>query len=570
MSRRNRGAENAKRRGCRQSRARSQVDIVIDPALLVAHGLRRASLASGPFTMTVLQEATAATRSATVAELAGQEAWEALSAIHANVVERLEGIADRVSPAEWLWILRRSLHVFDGINDLASTGPYARSIAEALSGLSANGEGTPRLEGGVLMFEPSADAYMDAVRLIDGSAALYEIHSLARLTGKGASLRLSPGEVPEVVVDPELDRAVRQWDLRQIESGGDMLSRAGLYRGQRLPEISLEAAPTLLLLFGETSQRGPGSVRWAPTMIDLREIPVLADSRLPVGLRWPQEVVDLVLLLMSVQLSADFQKRFGEPLQPALRVGYRLVLRDAFISELEHAIAVVRTHRLGGLLPVGVHLGTAVELFDRLLAMRPEVWPPEPGALLRPVCNLLFVDLVGATRRLSLRLGRPIVTGSDANVWGKHFEAQIQEALLRTPWAPGPDLLALRGRTLRIGRNAITDVDAWGEKDGVVLAVSCKSAPFRREYDRGERQVVQRIGRAALEALAAWEARVREIKAAGRLGGFDFSSVELVGVVVYPFAPFVPLGAGTREVLPGLPAIVGAPELESWAVRRNA
>jgi hypothetical protein len=47
--------------------------------------------------------------------------------------------------------------------------------------------------------------------------------------------------------------------------------------------------------------------------------------------------------------------------------------------------------------------------------------------------------------------------------------------------------------------------------------------------------------------------------------GMDFSGfTTVVGMVVLPFRPFVPLGRCSREILPGLRAVVGIGELETW------
>ena len=76
--------------------------------------------------------------------------------------------------------------------------------------------------------------------------------------------------------------------------------------------------------------------------------------------------------------------------------------------------------------------------------------------------------------------------GDMANVWSKHFETVVQEAIDATTWKPSSELAALRGRKLKAGPDDITDLDAVGEHSGKALLVSCKCIPFSQAWNRGE------------------------------------------------------------------------------------
>jgi hypothetical protein len=502
------------------------------------------------------------TRRGVVAE----EAWTLIERTHEAIVESVQPVLNEMSSAEWLFYLRRVAPQFDEINELLSTGPYTRRIAEALSTRSTTPPSEPVIRDGLLSFGIGPAGALALATLIRVAADLYELQSFARWTGKGATLIVGGNELPQPAHDPELEAAVRLWDQRTIEHGGDILGAAGLYRGTPATPISGESAASTVVVFGE----GHGTRardRWGALFLDLAAIPLLADEAVPVELRWPRDLVDLVVLSRSLLISPEFAKSIRNPRHPVKLVGYRLVGRPLVDAELRAAVASVRAERLRGLIPDAVPIDDADMILERQAAARPDPWPPQPGPVIRPIDDgQVFVDVVAAGHALQLALARPQVSGGVVNAWGRHFEHNLQVALDRSPWRPSERLRELRGRTLWIDGKSLTDVDAWGERDGVVLAVSAKSVPFDRRLDRGEFQAIRNLRTAALAALAAWDAKVATLRARPAGDNYDLTwAKEIAGVVVYPFAPFVPLGAATAEVLPGLRAISGAVELEHWA-----
>lgn len=111
----------------------------------------------------------------------------------------------------------------------------------------------------------------------------------------------------------------------------------------------------------------------------------------------------------------------------------------------------------------------------------------------------------------------------------------------------------------------ITDIDAAGTLASRLVLVSCKSWPFTRAYDRGEYRTIRNTMERAIAAVDEWSERVSIIKSNPIDDNYDVSGFsDIVGVVVLPFRPFVPMGKATLDVLPGLPAVVGVGELETW------
>jgi hypothetical protein len=144
----------------------------------------------------------------------------------------------------------------------------------------------------------------------------------------------------------------------------------------------------------------------------------------------------------------------------------------------------------------------------------------------------------------------------------------VQRAIDETAWRPSPAVATLRGRHLRHDGKTITDLDAVGDRDGTLLLVSCKSAPFSDEFDRGEYETVRNLKTAALKAVDDWATKVGDLRRHPMGGNYDLTGYRrILGVVVYPFLPWTPLGPATAEVARGLRALSTVVELHDWCSR---
>ena len=247
--------------------------------------------------------------------------------------------------------------------------------------------------------------------------------------------------------------------------------------------------------------------------------------------------------------------------------GYRALGRETVLGEIELSLAFLREKRLGGAIPPNVDLGSATEVFDRLIAAPVSVWPPSAPPL-RVEGETCFVDLVSTTLAMTDAVARPPVSGSTANVWSEHFERSVQAAIDETPWRPSAPIAMLRGRPLRRDGRWLTDIDAIGERAGSLLVVSCKGVPFSAAFDRGEHRVIRNFAEHVEGSVAAWRDVVADLDR-GRAGeNFDFSGYRrIVGVVVYPHIPWTTSTLAVRYVTSGLRAAVSPSELIAWCHR---
>jgi hypothetical protein len=175
--------------------------------------------------------------------------------------------------------------------------------------------------------------------------------------------------------------------------------------------------------------------------------------------------------------------------------------------------------------------------------------------------DTVLVDLLGASRALDEAHVRQ-AGGADANQWTALFERQVQEAIDGTSWRPMGESRGLIGRTLRFQGRDLTDLDAVGECNGVLLLVDAKAWATPATLDNGEFWAVRDRAAVAEEAVVAWQEKMDVIRQHPEVLGLSDTPPTIIGLVVAPEAPYVPFGPSTREVIAGLMAVSSLAELE--------
>lgn len=413
----------------------------------------------------------------------------------------------------------------------------------------------------MLVYDVNERAGHDFGRLAVVAGLLYDLHSDLRWAGKGAPVEFQPGHMPKAAPDAELRSSVRDWDLR-AGHGGDAFQAAGLYHGYSDTIPDEKTAPSTLLGFG----RHPDGGRAGAMLLDFSRVGLLSDSRVPAELRWPVELVDLVLLHAAVTYSKSTHANVASGRSALTRWGYLYTDETHVKHELDFALAMLQSTALGDVLDIDRLPPNGRDVYERLAGLVPSIWPPIAGALIRTVgAGRILVDMYGSTQRLMHAVARPPVVGADVNVWAEHFERDVQAAISRSEWKPEDDVMQLRRRTLRIDGRDVTDIDAVGTREGVLLAVSCKSAPFSTAYDRGEFLAVRSTSTAAVKAAEDWARKMELLRQTPRGDNFDVRGFnEIIGVVVYPFPPFMPPNVRVEEASPGLRAIASIREFDDW------
>jgi hypothetical protein len=194
-------------------------------------------------------------------------------------------------------------------------------------------------------------------------------------------------------------------------------------------------------------------------------------------------------------------------------------------------------------------------------------WEDQEPALVAPLGPVLFlIDLVAATHCLSEAHVRP-PGGSATQGWTDLFEDQVQAVLNASLWSPPEVVRRLRKRTIRRhDGTAITDLDAVGFYDGVLLLVDAKAWTTNARLQHGEHDAVRTRRETVEAAAAAWDKKIEDVRARLPVQVHDQTLIrEIYGVVVCPDVPYVLPGHCTDELLPGLRKVATLAELGRFA-----
>jgi hypothetical protein len=496
-----------------------------------------------------------------------EAAWLALVELEKELEGYAFAIGQRLSSFEWLGFLRRVPWFFTGYDTPTDTSGYATTIAESITALSAT---RPRSSGAPFpgIGFPVDKELLKSIQRLGAVVFLFiNVHAALRCAGKGAAITSREGLTPGTVPNPQLDEMMALWDRRIAGSGYDFLVETGLYthRFHTIPDRA--DYPDLV----PCVQRSKGRFTLVP--LPLGKLPTLLDSTLPVDLRYPTTVLDLVVLLIAGSHRLVYKDpkqglETKDQLAQFERSGLQFRTREQMLVEIELAATLLREHLLGRSIPEGVSFESAPEILARFTWPEVSVWPPSMGPAVREGADeLVLVDLWAATRRLEIALARPtqMAGGEYANVWSSHFERVVQDAIDVSPWQPSKLIGDLRGVPLTVGHNPITDIGAIGERDGRMLLVSCKCIPFSEAWGRGEYNAVRNVASAVDLAVEEWADRLDKLRRTPHGGNYDFSAfTELIGVVVLPSLPWTPTASSVAETAPGLRVASSAGEFDHW------
>ena len=502
--------------------------------------------------------------------LPGREAQRHLATFHdAAVAVATRFIAQR-SGIEWLWYLRRAPQLF-AFNRLRGTRIYCASIAEQLCATSPTQRAIP--PDGRYSLEIN-DVY-DLLYLRELVGLVYNVHSAIRWAGKGAPIRLSGNASPKAEPSLELRDSVRIYDERRDQVPPEVLAKMGLLLNA--PEGDERNGELPLIVVGELEEVTPLSVPGNHELVfksleagyqigrlDLSVFNPLFCGPQTMGETLARQMACAVVGLVSLSHPTIFGSvgfsTSGVALANIMNVGYELTTLDEFHARCEWAIAALDS--LGYPSWISDLAVSAEHVIEVLSSVPISIYPPRLGrAVWHALDNGVLINWSAMTRLLLESIERVGSGGAEANVWASTFEERVQAWVNLSGWSPPPELAQLRGRTLRRSGRSITDVDAIGERQGQLLLISCKSRALTEAFERGDYSEVRNARSDAEQALTSLRDAITNLRQEPIGDNFNFSEYqEIVGVVVYPFLPYVGPQWMGAEAIPGLPAIVSGPE----------
>jgi hypothetical protein len=476
----------------------------------------------------------------------------------------------------WLWYLRRTpAAYFDGAHP--TTGPYDRALAEALVAQST-GASQPHLRRGMVCFTVDRAAARHIHRLIAGVKALSQIHVLLRFAGKGAAFRFADSPLPEAVMPNAVLRSIDVYDQRIAEQESRSLSAlgttlelaamAGHVREEHGSFLVLERIRPLELPAPLIERENVSLVRvlanFLPRAMHLQDLVTsLADMR-AAGVDLPLRLgAQLLLCQASLRVGLHFR---GSAIG-MFRYGYfpmasedAQAVMDMWIPE---AVREIREVLEGLPLP-----GTYAAMRDELASTAAALWPLRPASPLIIESRITCLDFAAAWEGVLSSFSRLRIAGAAANARAAVFERTTQAHIDRSNWAPPPQWLHYRGRTLRLAGRDLTDIDALGVNGNTLLLVSCKSIVYSPEYDVGQFRNIRNVATVVNDAVKHWREIVRFLRENRRGDNFDFTIFEsILGVVCTPFVVFTADESALEEIADGLRAAVSLDELNRWLSR---
>lgn len=499
--------------------------------------------------------------------LAPAEAMPLLVALRSRLEDRARREAAGYGAHRWLWYLRRVPDIL-AEGRVRTTLPYTLALAEVLTE-QTGGDDQPTVRDQWISFKLDEHVARHVLALVCRTRGVFNVHRLIRTTGKGCYLTFDTQGYPMAECPDALERSMRYFDDRMAQSE-QLLSRAGT--SLPMTPAWTDSAQALLACFRMDPQVAELPVVRAerPTTVRVRALfkPELfsAQSLMAFNARFPGRwwQPDAMPLTLFLALCGHLLFELPNAAFSLAQLGYlstsASVIRSVWSDHWDEAVALTE-----GILAARVTIGSPDELFAALRGLQGCTWPLVPPTPVRGTDAVMALDINNATSRLATAFEFPVDTGATANVRATHFEEEVQRVIDASPWAPPDALRSLRGRALRRDGAAITDLDAVGARDGVLLLVSAKSRLYTALYDTGEHVQVRNAATTVEQAVGRWREVVAYLDAHRRGDNYDFSAADhMIGVVCTPQVVWVPLGEATEEAAPGLRAASSAEELERW------
>lgn len=506
-------------------------------------------------------------------EIDGQDAASYLEKVIPLVEKDITDRHGSYGAVRWLWYLRRTPDLlFEG--DYRTTLGYDRVLAEVVSSRCCASDVSEAPDR--VAFRVNDSVFRHVARFVGRVKFLSQLHMLYRRVGKGATLVTDSPLFGSRTTDL-IERAIQTYDTRHDHSQDMYSAGLGLVvlaAGSNEVAKAVESGePVALLAFRCLPFRAPLKHSVSPgapqlLLLDMRyAIEMLQVTRVlaPMGTSggvasYLPEIAPLVQLLMLLPTIISMSPW---ALGSIAQYGYVFVTKE----RLRHVADRRLTHVVGqvsGVTPGFSWPADFTAWMAALQAVRSSSWPLTAGRVCHYFNNNVLIDVGAASNALihRLELDRSPLWGA---LRGESFELQCQEVIGKTPWAPPPAVKAYRGRTLRRGGKALTDIDAIGVRGNTLLLVSCKSIIYDRAYDQGVFNVIRNTQATIDAAVTRWQSIINDLRLQQRGDNFDLSSYDqIVGVVCTPFVAYSSADLSLAFVVPRLRAVCSILELRDW------
>ncbi|MFG2102978.1 hypothetical protein ACGFJ5_20505 [Micromonospora echinaurantiaca] len=525
-----------------------------DLATFLIHGFFAPSrggirLQAGPALLPQVLRAAAEVGAGHLQVLCGHDGWQALTRLGEDICAMMRQIAEKHDRAFWYALLVRAERVL--IPALPLTGK--QSLPAIYDSVFRSPRRSTLVGFLTAPWRVPPKVLTDLDQLIWLGLVLNNVNVARYRIGKGQQVALDHLQILSPRYDPDsvVAQAIDLYDSRDAGIGTAAAATLGSVGATVGPLDRGWPAVVWASLYFQEPMQGPVLAdlltRWDPVF------PMVADLRALVpavflpgsgGLTLPaQALIVFIQAFSDLVLAKAAARRWSR--RAWSRFGYAVRSRREF-QRAFHAAAA--GHRI---LEHGWVDGDADAALGLLIEYR----------VLMPVGRHVIINGAVATGLLHNAFHRP-AEGKAANVWADSFEAEVQTLIDSTRWQLPDEFRPLVKEVVKVGGKTVTDLDAVGYHDGVLLLVDCKAYKGAERLFAGEYSAFKSLREKTETAASAWADKIATIDAHRDALRVPLpAGTRIVGVVVVPFPPFVLPGLATEPVADGLRRVSTVREL---------
>ncbi|MBI1282071.1 MAG: hypothetical protein GC179_28350 [Anaerolineaceae bacterium] len=491
---------------------------------------------------------------------------QCLGAVENGLVE----MAQRFSPVQWLWYLRR----FPSIHSIEDEGfeNYCLTLAIILSTRSHRKDDSEQFDT-QLSFPLTQSIANHVLAFVAGCYDLGDLHIKYGAAGREIPFRISSKRLPDAVLTESKREAGRIFDARQNIGisglAGTIPSQSDLSEKSPLLVVDKVYYPVAIQLpyFEFRGLETPPFVPtyYLPTQVPLKHISNLYKLTDNGNKQWVRR--DGFSLMLLAGLLLPISATAPEHSINIAMYGYSVHERVDFVVDywpaFDELVSVIKN-----LFPSAELPATPIQLLDEMERLETSTHPLLPGVVMGDKKRIV-IDHASVKDRFGMMLRFPNLGGGTGNQRGIHFEDAIQSYIDASVWKSSDELRAMRQvHLIRRGHgknNQITDIDAIGESGDTLLIISCKAVIFSVGQDIGEYHALKNARLRLDEAVIKWQAVKAELLDSPIGQNYNFRRYsKIIAVVCTPNAVYTESALSLSYEVGNLRKAATAPEFIEW------
>ena len=475
-------------------------------------------------------------------------------------------MAQRFSPIQWLWYLRRFPHLHHIEEN--SFESYSLTLATILSAKA-------KIKKKSKQFDPKFGFPLDqatadyVLKFVAGVYDLADLHIKYGIAAREVPFQLNENHLPDPVFTKTKKQAGQIFDARThgYDLTGSIPSQANKSQEELLYTIDKEYYPFFSRL-PYFEFRGLETPRFVPTYHTTRPIYLTHISNLyrlteNGDGQWLTNEVFSLLILAGLLLPIAI----GAP-EHSINIaiyGYSMHKRRDFVEGYTPVFTELKSI-IEQQLPNATLPESLLDLLNNMESLDTTLHPILPGVLLSDN-YWIMIDHANIKSRLEKVLRFPTLGGKVGNQRGVYFEDAIQSYIDTSNWKPSKKLKSVRQvhLTRQSDSAQITDIDAIGEYGDTLLIISCKAVISTVGQDIGEYFALKNARIRLDDAVLKWQNVKAELTQFPIGENYDFSRYsKIIALVCTPNVVYTESELSLSDEVSGIRKAATAIEFVDW------